>query len=85
MPPFERSTELTNINNKQNIAKEAHNVPNRSKVNFKEIVHPISLITKSNPGTKTKINLIIYISFQLSVETDIEIALVLHDFTCKVF
>ena len=85
MPPFERSTELTDINNKQNIAKGVHNVLNRSKVNFMEMVHPISLITKSNPGTKTKINLIIYISFQLSVETDIEIALVLHDFTCKVF
>lgn len=54
MPPFERSTELTNINNKQNIAKEAHNVLNRLKVNFMEMVHPISLITKSNPGFKQK-------------------------------
>lgn len=62
MPPFERSTELTNINNKQNIAKEVHNVPNRSKVNFMEMVQPISLITKSNAETKTKINLIICIN-----------------------
>ena len=77
MPPFERSTELTDINNKPNIAKGVHNVLNRSKVNFMEMVHPISLITKSNPGFKTKI---ICISFQLSVETDLEIALVFHYF-----
>ena len=80
MPPFETSTDLTNINNKQNIAKEVHNVLNRSKVNFMEMVHPISLIRKSNPGFKTKIICISSYQFVSSVETDLEIALAFHYF-----
>lgn len=51
-----------------NLEIPLHIVPNRLKVTFMEMVYPILVITKPNPGTKTKITLVICISFKLTSE-----------------